>query len=336
MQEVLPSSVGKTLTLERKSHCADAAGVQTRLANLIIFRDESFSLTGQEELISFLTRSFPSRIFSFDFSDSISGSIQTRVNCRPLTETSCSEEVYISLNSSSKLEIQNFLLSLLVPGHLEKTKSSELRILFEGVSRLVDRVIFDSIELSSKSRKLLENCFASTGEYQSSVGVSCVAESSGLLFRDISWRRLERWRVLVSEQFDSERLREGVEKLKTVKLTGNSKSAFLLAGWFAERLGAIKCSSKKTALSFKGTSASKVVVSVEENDSNLLEKVELGFGDEVLSIVRDSLKDTAMVSSSNYTRQVSFVNPSLESLILGAIVSNSAGRTEKAVSELLK
>ena len=104
--------------------------------------------------------------------------------------------------------------------------------LLSGLAKLSDFVVYDSSRLTaySKSVDAIRDC----DDNQLNAGCFC---------RDIGWRRTERWRTLITEQFDSERVQVATDRIQSLRITYRkgcgvvAGDALLLAGWFYSALG---------------------------------------------------------------------------------------------------
>ena len=79
-------------------------------------------------------------------------------------------------------------------------------------------------------------------------GVGLDDSGARALRRDLNWYRLERWRVLIAEQFDAERYAQGAAHIAKVRITSAAEpkklgqgyvpsEALLLGAWFSVALG---------------------------------------------------------------------------------------------------
>lgn len=230
------------------------------LANIVVLIRGEGAFGNQENLddfISHLAIAHPSRFFivKINSGKELQGTdnklIASEILSRQITPDSGahlhSEEIYLEVTEEGTHLVPNMLLSLfvadvdvilVVPEPLGE-RSHEAALLRE-LRRLARLVLFDSstfTEYARQLRLLLDTCENLEDP-----------PSNSRRFADLSWRRTKRWRILLAECFDSERLLgsqgdvtrikmfvcKSLEELHQKKI---SADAFLLAGWCITCLG---------------------------------------------------------------------------------------------------
>jgi|GEM_PF-5047919 len=235
--------------------------VRAILANLVLLVDDATNQAQVDSLLTDLCTLHPSRFFVISVKrDQPEAELATYISSRCVLAHSgkhvCSEEIYISSGHVNSEHIPNLLLSLFRPdvpgifmvlGDISRGFASDSAAaqLVAGVSAVCERVIFDSSLFLSYAlaARFLEELRVSEAQLESSVGLS----SRVKVVRDLTWRRLERWRSLVAEQFDSPALLNSVSEVLALSIKGGcflnaaagrvSGESFLLAGWLMSRLG---------------------------------------------------------------------------------------------------
>lgn len=211
-----------------------------------------------DALMNELCIAYPSRFFVVDCnlpSNAQSSGIATAVSSRCFLAESgthvCSEEVYISVEQRSIPLVQNLLVSLfaadvdivvLVAGDpVGGAGANEgLAPLLSALLPISDRVIYDSAQFADYRTSL--------GVLAGAAGPSAQSLGDDKLY-DVTWQRIKRWRSLIAEGFDAERLTTLADSISRITLRCQSSAdairkgalpgdALLLAGWI---LGSIGC-----------------------------------------------------------------------------------------------
>ncbi len=238
-----------------------SARVRTALSNIIIFSLGAKSST-IDNLITELLIAHPSRFFVIEFDvASQAERLETFLSSRCVLAHSgrhvCSEEIYIHTPVRAAELVPNLLLSLfradvpatmVFPNGLQETSVSDsdhrhaFQELIRTVGKVSDKVVFDSKEATNYHLliTMLRTAIDSP---------DLSAEDADFrLLRDLHWRRLERWRNLIAEQFEASTGPDLATRIKTITLRGGwdiaaiargmlPSDAFILGGWCAARLG---------------------------------------------------------------------------------------------------
>ncbi len=360
----------------RQAQAQDKSSETTRiratLSNIIILLPpvpDKESLASVDSLIESLCIAHPSRFFVIDMlePDAKGASLRTAVSSRCVLASSgshvCSEEIYISSKPEAAQHVPNLILSNLVPdvaadflliGNplITDCPQEDERVLqLIGASdRMSDRVIFDSSQFEDFGR-CLDALLSQydVGEGSSSFGVSGIYGKGNFKFRDVNWRRLRRWRALVREQFEIERVSERTSELSSIEIvTCNSNAsarvgadAALIGAWIARCLefdfGDASTDGSTISLKLRGAEVQACLKFKAASDQGFRdgEMLEIRFllgpdvGGLVLSL-RRSVDDRSLVVSveadatSEFVRRVPFLENSLEELVLDDVVSISA------------
>lgn len=260
------------------------------LSNLIILTSSSCtgSMRGAiDSLVQSLCVVHPSRFFIVEFEPAAGEKGDDRVNqygvgtsvssrC-VLAESGahiCSEEVYLTVNEKGVKLAPNLLLSLFVSGveivllvlddplaapQGEASNLRGFRELYEALRALSRTVVYDSGSFSSyvQSTNLVRGLGGDDRETLGLSGTAAVAggasttvNKSGTRYRDISLYRSARWRELIAEGFDVERMQASIDAVTEVTIhstkpatTSSGKGmkvsgpATLLGSWIASCLG---------------------------------------------------------------------------------------------------
>ena len=239
---------------------APAARVRATLANFVILTSEGEAdCSGAiDELISSLCANHPSRFFTLRLGDELASPgispLRAAVSSRCVVARSgrrvCSEEVSLSFTASGARSVPNLLLSLftadvpvvlLVRADVFHTAGdSVLRDLFLKLASLAQIVLYDSQGYSDYHSSVAAMFQLIGAEDQRG---QWSPRATPLRLRDLNWYRSERWRLLIAEQFDSERFRRGVKSVRSLTLSCRALSpedlpskACLLSGWFCDAL----------------------------------------------------------------------------------------------------
>ena len=143
----------------------------------------------------------------------------------------CSEEVTLSAGSNDEHALGSAVLALLVP---------ELPVAtwVIGEPDLSSHLVADLIEASDR-------VFVDTGEAADTAAamrsVLAAHESKDTQLCDLAWYRLDAWRGLVAQFFDTEDGARQLRRIQSIEITSgadrSSSDALLLAGWFVSSLG---------------------------------------------------------------------------------------------------
>ena len=258
---VRPAEIEKTLEKLRTSGSATgrkageppAPRMRAVLANIIVLVHESGAFGNEANLDSLITRlaaSHPSRFFIVRIAEGdkpISAEVCSRQVVPDSGAHLFSEEIYINVGGPAMHFVPNLLLSLfiadvdvvlVVP---EPIVAEQEIALIRDLRKLSRLVLFDSSFCQSYGhdvRRLLEQC-ASVDEAPRDDYLPQLKR-----FSDISWRRTRRWRSLLSECFDSDRLMGTKSRVSRIKLFSCrevqelhkgalSSDTYLMAGWCA-------------------------------------------------------------------------------------------------------
>ncbi len=157
----------------------------------------------------------------------------------------CSEVVTVAAHRSATADLLNTLVALLVPDlpvilYWRSFRAEDLAPV-EYMASLAHLLIVDSHATKDdpvSRERLLE---------------LLLAPPHGIAVRDLNWARLDAWRDLVAQFFDSPALREEVYQLSEVEIErdiatpGNIPTrTLLLTGWLASRLGWTLLSAQRT------------------------------------------------------------------------------------------
>ncbi len=260
---VKPSEIEKGLdrlrtSAQSKAGSAPQPRMRAVLANIVVLVSDTGQFGNDSSLDKFISRmavAHPSRFFIIRINrESIEGRppIDSQVSSRQITSDSgaflSSEEIYLDVDEEALHYVPNLLLSLFVAdvdvvlvipepfGH----RKEEVGLL-KDLRRFARLVLFDSSSFQNygpEVRLLLEQC----GSLEEHPREGHVPQPKR--FSDVSWRRTKRWRSLLSECFDSERLSSAQNSVSRIKffscrtedeLSRGSLSSdtYLIAGWCA-------------------------------------------------------------------------------------------------------
>lgn len=340
------------------------ARVRATLSNTIILIPTDSQVYGVKEVDSLITElciSHPARFFIVALGAQVQeNSIQTAVSSRCVLARSgahvCSEEIYISTTSSNISHVPNLLISLLradVPTVLislggDDSDNGSFETLFLRVKSVCNTVIYDS------------SVFV-----RYDIGVRQVLSNNGpsnISFQDLNWKRTSRWRALISEQFDSDRLIKAIGSLSCVKLYCKSKAEtlasgripsemLLLASWIQDSLGwsckqvkkdgakgivVLTCRNKQGTLvtiEFLPSDIQRVVFFMQLDQEKFSLVIENDFVNESASVWFDPIGEEVQKTDQKLIRKVHFPNYSTEALVLDAIVSDKYDKSFLTIVE---
>ncbi len=268
---------------ERQAAGQAAPRVKTTLANLIILSANSprgVQRTALDSLLTELCITHPSRFFLIEFCDGEISSAEEKqyyngvrsfVSSRCVLAHSgshvCSEEVHLSVKNEGVNLIPGLVRSLLVPdvevallvldggaspNSAENKKSaSPVRDgrseLLDGLRATVNAVIYDSSLLGPLNLELPMLLGLEADSYYPGCSISLMETPK---VKDLNYRRARRWRELIAEGFDNERLTAEDSVISDVLLTCTtlgtseksgswrpSNDSLLIAGWISQCLG---------------------------------------------------------------------------------------------------
>lgn len=143
----------------------------------------------------------------------------------------CGEQITVEANGPAILDLPGTILPLLLanlPTFLWWQAGLPFaHPIFDSLSRVVDRVVLDSLTFSDPLENFAEVArVARTGRFPAIV-------------TDLGWARLTPWRSLTAQIFDPQAMRAYLNQLERVRVTyyeGTPALAWLFAGWLASRL----------------------------------------------------------------------------------------------------
>lgn len=365
----------------REEEVTGSASTRARatLSNLIILNASASSERVDDsidKLIDELCVAYPSRFFIVDANlnqDVSDTGIATAVSSRCfLTDSGahvCSEEVYVSVEKKAVPLVKNMLVSLFAPdvdvvllviGDLLRADPEQsFETLLAALGPMCERVVYDSGMFQQYDKSLLLLMHDS----ESKAGAGSAATKPGFevydKLSDVNWKRTRRWRALISEGFDAERLADTSVLISRVRLFCRCSEedlkkgllpadALLFAGWICSSLG--KGEMKKVAsangLVFESQGAQKglkiefvaepssawaltdaklaaIEVQAETPDAQALLKIErmLDRGSAEISLGFTDTSPSGKGSREFSTRNAPFASPPLSELVLSHIVS---------------
>lgn len=237
----------------------DFAVLRSRVANLIVYVEQEFSVTDVNGIIAELTAMHPSRVLLLlgekekpDRDIRLLAETFCQTEKRSGAKRLCCEEITLQASGSFVSELSSAALPLLVPdlttflwwrSSLGAEKESPNRV-FEALLRASDRLVIDSAEFVNPSSDLQALTKLFNDEDYAHVGIS-----------DLNWARLTSWRALLAGFYDVPAYQELLAGVDTVRidylapsspsLSGDATAsraavapqAMLIAGWLASRLG---------------------------------------------------------------------------------------------------
>jgi len=254
----------------REAQATGSASARARatLSNLIILNASRSSERVDEaidKLIDELCIAYPSRFFIVDANlgeDAGGTGIATAVSSRCfLTDSGahvCSEEIYVSVEKKSVSLVKNLLVSLFAPdvdvvllvlGDLVRNDPQRsFETLLSALGPMCERVVYDSGQFHEYDKSLFLLSNVSDGQFEK--------------LSDVNWKRTRRWRALISEGFDAERLSDTSMRISRVSLFCRSSredlqagrvpaDALLIAAWLCVSLGESeikRCANKDSLL----------------------------------------------------------------------------------------
>ena len=247
--------VKKTPALDPSTAGIPQPRMRAVLANIIVLVRADGKFGDEKNLDSFISRlavAHPSRFFIIRLHDEGSASITSQVISRQIVPDSgahlFSEEIYLDVAGEGTHFVPNLLLSLfiadvdvvlVIPETLGR-KEHEIQLL-RDLRKLSRLVLFDSSSFArygADVKHLLDQC----GSLEELPREDHFPQAKR--FSDLAWRRTKRWRSLLGECFDSERLVSRQTEVSRIKIfvcaeveeIGQGKissDAFLMAGWCA-------------------------------------------------------------------------------------------------------
>ncbi len=244
-----------------------APRVRMVLSNLIVLLSKESEQCAQfvDQLITAVAVEHPSRVFVLTLSCDARAELEAAVSSRCVQARSgshvCTEEIYLRLSANAAGVARNLLLAHLAPdvptvallygdakcGLLPDSSPAAAQI-----CGLADRVVYEGLLFANYTES--EDCLLRTEALSDFVGRSSFGakqEQGDGRIRDINWRRLQRWRALIAEQFDSGQAAQEIETISSVVLSSNVPveelwaghlpgGALCLAAWIAECLGRVE------------------------------------------------------------------------------------------------
>jgi len=247
--EVEPGSIESGLKTLKAENAAQSPVseriIKAAVANIIVVGDAS----GSNEAFSVVSRiaqSFPVKIFLISSSSSSKdlrseiGLLENRVTSDELIQ---SELVKIVLGKDRVNGLPSLLfgslssdvpLMSLILGDFCGDSSGIFNEIVVSMSEDIDRVIFDS-----STAQCLQETISDLGKFGASFGKS----SEGFSVYDLSWTRLERFRDIVVEMFDTDRVADPLSSISELRLSYSgwngllSAEAALAVKWIFSCLG---------------------------------------------------------------------------------------------------
>jgi glucose-6-phosphate dehydrogenase assembly protein OpcA len=270
LDKIRTATAAQDVAKEQQSTGSAGPRARATLSNLIILNagaGSSSAASAIDHLINELCLSHPSRFFVVDCNlpetaDPAENGIATAVSSRCFLADSgahvCSEEIYISVAKKSIAIVPNLLVSLLAPdvdvvlvvvgdpGASSEDGKPRAEELLGILLKIVDRVIYDSLSCGTYSRGIRTLTDAAALGAHGGSSSRAFAELARKL-SDMNWRRIKRWRSLIAEGFDAERLADSVPSISRITLTCRQPAAelqrgcagadaLLLAGWILHSL----------------------------------------------------------------------------------------------------
>lgn len=231
--------------LERlREKAADAApaegaalGARTSVLTLVAYALDAAAAQRAGETIAALPEYHPSRTIVVlaqpsDDEPAIDARLSAHCHIAPGLEGQvCFEDVELTVGGRAARHLHSVVLPLLVPdlpvySWWSGDLPGDLHLLGD-VLDASDRFIVDSTRFSDARLGL--PCLAGLAQHATTTAVS-----------DLSWARLDPWRQLIAQFFDSPGLRPYLDGLTAVDIehvAGSAAQALLLTGWLAARLG---------------------------------------------------------------------------------------------------
>ena len=230
--------------LERlREKAADAApaegaalGTRTSVLTLVAYALDAAAAQRASETIAALPEYHPSRSIVVlaqpsDDEPAIDARLSAHCHIAPGLEGQvCFEEVELTVMGRAARHLHSVVLPLLVPdlpvySWWSGDLPGDLHLL-DDILGASDRFIVDSTRFSDAQS-----------------GLPCLArlvQDTATAVSDLSWTRLNPWRRLITQFFDSPSLRPYLDSLTNVDIehvAGSAAQALLLTGWLAARLG---------------------------------------------------------------------------------------------------
>lgn len=399
------SAVGATPQSEERI-AEPNAQVRVTLSNLILLSIRNGDPTREQKIdhiINDLCMRHPSRFIAvtYDLTQRGAEILETAVSSRCGIARSgahvCSEEVYVTSTGDTVRVVANLVRSLLRPdtqtvllvlgdprdealmngGTTEMSYQLQYKYLLSSLQNLSDRVIYDSAEFSSFSDSV-----RAVFDYRrrAKVGDTTSAEphehSRVYQVRDTTWRRIIRWRRVLSEQFDVEGGEDAAQRIECCSIECNCSAdkltaqnlpaeALLLVGWFAARLDWKLISSAKEKIDggftvrfrtpkdqtirvdFLSTKTKieapealcSVSLRLKVRDEEVVIRAVLGSDGRTVEMRKQILGRNESTINANdiFSRRLPFVKKSFEDLVHDDIVSiHFDGSADGALSEALR
>ncbi len=262
LEKIRSSAAQQDVAKEQAEQGTASPRGRATLCNLVIVNGSSQTVSVDstiDDLIDALCIEYPSRFFIMDAQlppseSSKHNGVATAVSSRCFLTNSgahvCSEEVYMSASPEAIPLIRNLLMSLLAPDVdvvllvLGAEASPSFESLLSTLSPVANRIVYDSMSLTAYAEKIA----LLSGTPLKSAAIHPLGEAVEKL-SDVNWKRTRRWRSLISEGFDAERLSNDTIRMKRVLLSCAQgiadiqkgeipADALLLGGWLLSSLGA--------------------------------------------------------------------------------------------------
>ncbi|MFN8392100.1 MAG: glucose-6-phosphate dehydrogenase assembly protein OpcA [Bdellovibrionota bacterium] len=263
-------SAAATQDAANEAHTTGSAGPRAKatLSNLIVLNTGPGKTdvdAAVDSLINELCISHPSRFFIVDCNlanaqdqSGIAAAVSSRCLLADSGTHICSEEIYISVSENGVPVVSNLLISLLAPdvdvvlvvfgdpADERCENNTAISKILHAIIKIADRVIYDSEGCGSYAKGIRTLTSAAVGA-TASKDSRAFAQLAGKL-SDVNWRRTKRWRGLIAEGFDAERLVASAPVVHRIALFCNQSvadmqrgcipaEALILAGWILSSLG---------------------------------------------------------------------------------------------------
>ena len=261
---------------DQKAGVAPAPRARATLSNIIIVNAAapgSQTDTSVDSLIQELCLSHPSRFFVVDCNlppgsklaaDGMATAVSSRCFLADSGAHVCSEEVYVSVEERSVPLVPNLLVSLLAADvdvavlllgdPTTAPSATGVKALLSALAPVADRIIYDSASF--------EDCRTTLGCLSSTASNRTDAHPFGdeaAKFCDVTWQRIRRWRSLIAEGFDADRLSDSADSISRITITCQRDSeairhgripgdALFLGSWILSSLAVVKAGAASQTL----------------------------------------------------------------------------------------
>lgn len=212
----------------------DASSVRLRLLNLVAIGAAAGAEQAFERVMEVMPQRYPCRgILASLAPDASDVTASISAHCWRVgtgRRHVCSEEVVLRGGPDHGRALASAVLALLIPEvpvEVWLVESCDLTgDLTEELLEAADRVFVDSAR-TDEPLKAYEDALA-------------IRDDRAIVVSDFAWQRLEAWRALVAQIFDSAESLRQLATLQSIEIVGGagrpSSEALLLAGWFVSRL----------------------------------------------------------------------------------------------------